>query len=313
MVTSKVLLGKAAWLEMESTVNSQKAEQEILRFIISEDPEVLCIRGRWGIGKTYAWEKYLKEAKSKINFGRYAYVSLFGINSLEDFKYAIFENSIDATKVGTEPNLESFQSNPLFTAKHFGKKSLRFLEQIPLIKNHVGNLSAAWFLSVTDTIICVDDIERAGKNLAVRDILGLVSHLKDRKKCKVVLILNDEAIEASSEKEEFSNFFEKVVDISIRFSPTPEECARIALEPRTPRTDLLLEHTTKLGISNIRVIKKIDRLFQQIERDLSCFDPLVMKEASHTLALLGWCNFEPKASPSLEFLKKETTITVIWS
>jgi Cdc6-like AAA superfamily ATPase len=67
---------------------------EITKFISREDPEVLCIRGKWGVGKTYAWKERLREAQQNNNIGlqRYSYVSLFGINSLDELKSAIFEN-----------------------------------------------------------------------------------------------------------------------------------------------------------------------------------------------------------------------------
>ena len=86
-----------------------------------------------------------------------------------------------------------------------------------------------WFLTIRNMVICLDDIERRGKNLPVRDVLGLVSSLKERKGCKVSLILNDEALE--EDKKDFDAYYEKVVDTSLSFAPTPTECAQIALTP----------------------------------------------------------------------------------
>ena len=59
-------------------------QQQIEKFLSSETPEVMSIKGDWGVGKTYAWNKYLKFAKNKnkIALGKYSYVSLFGVNSL---------------------------------------------------------------------------------------------------------------------------------------------------------------------------------------------------------------------------------------
>ncbi len=34
---------------------------EIERFLRSPSPEVLCISGRWGVGKTYSWQTFLRE------------------------------------------------------------------------------------------------------------------------------------------------------------------------------------------------------------------------------------------------------------
>ena len=68
-------------------------KKEIARFLNCETPEVMAIKGKWGTGKTYTWNEFLKESQQnkKIKLKTYSYVSLFGINSLDDFKYAIFE------------------------------------------------------------------------------------------------------------------------------------------------------------------------------------------------------------------------------
>ncbi|MCM5704973.1 hypothetical protein [Larsenimonas salina] len=67
-------------------------KDQIFRFLSSEQPEVMAIKGEWGIGKTFSWKEFLKEAcaKDKVKLGRYSYVSLFGVNSLDAFKYTIF-------------------------------------------------------------------------------------------------------------------------------------------------------------------------------------------------------------------------------
>ncbi len=54
-------------------------EKQISRFLASETAEVMSIRGTWGVGKTYAWNKYLHSAKTqhKIGLKKYSYVSLF--------------------------------------------------------------------------------------------------------------------------------------------------------------------------------------------------------------------------------------------
>lgn len=87
------------------------------------------------------------------------------------------------------------------------------------MKTHIGALGPAWFLSVNKTIVCVDDIERRGANLSAREVLGLVSFLKEQRNCKVILIWNDDA--EDKERAEFEKYHEKVVDRSLNFEPTP--------------------------------------------------------------------------------------------
>ena len=41
----------------------------------------MCLRGKWGIGKTYAWNRLLQDAiaDNQVALPFYAYVSLFGL------------------------------------------------------------------------------------------------------------------------------------------------------------------------------------------------------------------------------------------
>lgn len=159
------------------SLSTEMVEKEILEFLSTDDPEVLCLSGRWGVGKTFAWNKYAQHASraNLIAFGRYAYVSLFGIGSLDELKYSIFQNTIQASQIGIEPSLDTLRSNTGATAEKLGRKSIWFFEHLPLVKNYVAGLGPVWFLSVSKTIICLDDIERRGKTLDVRDVMGLVA------------------------------------------------------------------------------------------------------------------------------------------
>ncbi|MCU1269521.1 MAG: hypothetical protein JWN74_815 [Acidobacteriaceae bacterium] len=212
-------------------------EEEIRRFLSTDESEVVCVSGRWGVGKTFAWNRFLKDAQSKsaIALKRYSYVSLFGVNSLDELKYSIFENSVRCSEIDVEPNLETLRSNTSATAERLGRKSLWFLQQLPFIKNHIGGLGPVWFLSVRNMIVCVDDIERRGEGLRVRDVLGLISNLKEHKGCKVCLILNDEALDSEEDKD-FRKYLEKVVDTSLKFEPSPVDCVRIAITGKTSVT-----------------------------------------------------------------------------
>ncbi len=279
-------------------------EKEIRLLLSRREPEVVCISGHWGVGKTFAWRRYLAEAQATpggVALNHYSYVSLFGINSLEDFKYAIFENTVSAKAKGQQPGLDTLKRNAIDLAKQ-AKKAIPFVQQVPYLKNVAGaGVAPLWFMWVRETIVCVDDIERRGDKLTVRDVLGLVSHLKEQKKCKVVMILNDEKLQEETEK--FRTYFEKVVDISLRFDPTPEESARIALTDADKLGALIARHCMQLGIANIRLIKKIERAVRAVEPFLSAFDEAVIARAVQSLVLLAWCIYEPSSAPPLEYVQ----------
>lgn len=282
-------------------------ETAIRDFLSSPEPDVLCLSGRWGVGKTYAWDRYFKAARAeqKIALKRYAYVSLFGIDSLAELKYSIFENAVQTKAGGNEPSLETLRSNAMAVGEQLGRRGVRFLQQAPRVKEYLSGLGPVWFMSVKETIVCIDDIERRGKNLPIRDVLGLVSTLKEQKKCKVALILNDDALE--EDHKEFAKYYEKVVDTSLKSAPSPEESVRIALNDDTGPTKFLAENCIAFRISNIRLIKKIERSVRAVEGMLMPFDEQVLKQAIQSLTLFGWSIYEPSTSPPIDYLTKRGT------
>ncbi len=284
-------------------------EAEIRRFLSSSNEEVLCIKGKWGVGKTFGWRRFLRAAKESKSLAmqRYAYVSLFGLNSLDELRYSLFENTVTGDNIGTEPDTKTFEQlikdgdnvrklRPLadLAAAFFNRKGLTDL------------LAKSAFLSVRSQLICFDDLERAGRGLEVRDVLGLASLLKEQRKCKIVLLLNDQE---HDQKEEFERQLEKVADVTLIFDLTPTEAVTIALNGNSTATELLKPRIIELGLNNIRVIKKIERLAIRLVDILSTRFPSLLEESVATLALASWSVQQPKTAPTLSFIKTYNSLT----
>lgn len=287
-------------------MSTELVVHEIRRFLASETPEVLCIKGRWGVGKTYAWRHYLGEALNAGTLGskRYSYASLFGLNSLDDLRYALFEGTVTPDKALTGPDAKTLKAL-MGKGETWSRKAGRFLGPAASVVGlrDIGDaLAKSAFMLVRDQLICLDDLERAGDGLKQRDVLGLASFLKEQRRCKVVLLLNDEAM-GDRERGEFERLLEKVVDILLVFSPTSEEAAEIAVEAPDPMGSGLRHATTTLGITNIRVIKKIERLSLRLADLLAPFHDDVQRQAVVACALGGWAVFEPDHAPSLTFIR----------
>jgi hypothetical protein len=43
--------------------------KEIERFIRTTEPQVLCLKGGWGVGKTFLWNNSLKNAEDDCSVG----------------------------------------------------------------------------------------------------------------------------------------------------------------------------------------------------------------------------------------------------
>ena len=278
-------------------------EEEVRRFLSDTTPEVLCIKGKWGIGKTFGWRTFLRKARKDgtLKLDHYAYVSLFGLSSLDDLRYALFERTVTGDKIGEDPDPSTFGA--LVNDRNIGRKLRPIVEGAAAFFNRKGIvdlLAKAAVLTIRNQLICLDDLERAGAGLGTREVLGLASLLKEERHCKVVLLLNDEE---HDEKDEFTRQLEKVADVTLNFVPTSAEATAIALTSDQSLIDLLKPRIGELGITNIRVIRKIERLAQRLVALLQGYDPVIVGEAVATLVLASWSVQQPSLAPTIEFLR----------
>lgn len=291
----------------------KQIEEEIRRFLKSKEPEVLCIKGPWGVGKTYAWKKYLAEAKESRELGLdlYSYVSLFGLNSLDDVRFAIFERTVTGHHLTTGPDATTFRD---LTNKstELGRRSRPVIDALSSVFGWKGASEALYkaaFLTVRAQMICLDDLERAGKELSVRDVLGLASFLKEERQCKIVLLLNDERMEGD-ERDDFTQQLEKVADTTLVFDLSAEEACEIAFSGAEPVGERISPRIVELGINNIRVIKKTERLALRLCQMLEKYDCGVIDQAIATMVLASWAVQQPKVAPSLEFVREYNRISL---
>lgn len=281
----------------------QNVRDAIQRFLHNEDPQVLCIRGAWGTGKTYTWDdvlaKLAQDPKKALTFKTYAKVSLFGLNSIQEIKREIFQASKPVSKIGKE-----FDPRDIKDIYSTGKSSNLLFKALSVLSDNAMDAAIeAASLLARNQLICIDDLERKGKDLRSVDVLGYISHLRDVRRCGVVLLLNEEELE---DKDEFESYLEKVADFYVRFEPTCQEIADIAVpeEDRDVVGDLVRSNAVNLGITNVRVIRKILRLVRDITPLLSEYSFQVTKSATATITLMGWAYLQPEQAPSIAYLAK---------
>jgi hypothetical protein len=291
--------------------------EEIARFLESESPEVLAIRGKWGIGKTYAWKKILKEQKKlgKVKLTHYSYVSLFGVSSLQDLKESLFQNMVSNDLIGEKIDVRSCATSIKDSLEAFGRKSAKsvseFISKISKYTQSISNITSLLsFITVRDSIICIDDFERKGDFLSLKEILGLMSQLKEERNCKIVLIYNDEYLEA--EKKIYDELKEKVIDAEILYSPLPEESISVALYDRECEDihQIIKKCSIKLNINNIRILMKIKRLSLILKKELYKYDPKIIEQAVNSVTLFCYIFYsKSEYMPDYDWIKKYNIAT----
>lgn len=275
-------------------------KEQIQKFLKSDTPEVLVIKGRWGIGKTFNWNRYLKMFKEDVALGSYSYVSLFGLNSLTELKQAVFENKVAKAEIGEKPSVSQYAK------KYTGIfKDLK----IPVIGEYVDGIgsviSSISYLSLNKMIICFDDLERCSEGLSIKDFLGMVSSFKEQKDCKVVILLNEDA----DDLEDYFTYKEKVIDKHLHFEPTSEKCFESAAEEQDK--DLykdIRKLCISLDIKNIRVIRKIGEHVRDVLHVVSDYHEDIKKKAIDSTVILSWCYYshssDTKNIPTISFAKE---------
>lgn len=237
-----------------------QVEKALTDFAVHNKATAIVLKGEWGTGKTYIWDKVIKEHKENFCRSNYSYVSLFGLNSLADLKRSIFENSMPCAKAGQSTSVGSITQNlkKLDTSDIISgmRKALSFGKEakIPYVGSVGGVIDSLQFALIKNTIICIDDFERRGNALSARDVLGLISNLNEKKECSIILILNEGSLQKD---DEFFTFFEKVFDFEIKYAPTIDEAVSVVFDLTNSYEIKIIENIKKLKISNIRLLRKV--------------------------------------------------------
>jgi len=220
-------------------------EKSLLTFLKEDAYKVAILKGKWGVGKTFFWNNFLKEnTKILKKFRAYSYVSIFGIKDFSSINSQIFSGFkiLDNSKFKKQTEKLKPLAKILESIKIPGVNSSKAVSSI-IESNLINNF-----------LICIDDMERKEKDLSISSILGLISALKEERKCKIILIFNDERLDAET-KEGLNEYREKIVDIELSYNPTINDNLAIIWPDKPKQSTQDLFQTLKLN--NIRIMQKV--------------------------------------------------------
>lgn len=273
------------------------------RFLKSSKPEVLALKGSWGVGKTYTWNQIVISHKDSTALQHYCYISLFGISSISQLALSIFTSTRDIKLIDTKLNWNVINKNWFSLLKNGLKSIPNYVKNtdIPYSKNLSVGLDQLAPSMINETIICLDDFERS--QLTTEELMGFISCLKEEKNCKVILIFNQEKLGGKEEK--YEEYREKVIDIELLFSPTPTEAIIWAFPQDMPWRNLAEKQAMILQIVNIRLLRKIADLIDFLKPVLEHLHAGVIEQAVTTLVLLAWSYYDKNENkPDLAFIRK---------
>lgn len=248
-------------LEMEKRSATVQAISNELKYLFKEDtPFVATIKGKWGTGKTSFWnafkDEYLKES-------RYAYVSLFGKTSIDDIRRdVLLQVSVKNRTLSTVKE----KINDIKGTFGFKEDDLNFGVSGAILSSLMSLFEANDFENV---VICFDDLERLSeRRLQLKELIGYIAALKERYKCKIIILLNDEKI-SKDDNELYKEYKEKIVDFEFLFAPEAEYSLEIASQKLEKYHNIFRNYNIKVKLNNIRVMQRNVKFLNRLSYVLS--------------------------------------------
>jgi len=250
-----------------NVLDKEKRLKELLENNIKNEKigTAIAITGPWGVGKTFFWKNFLDKQlsderiykKDNVFNRKYAYVSLFGLESLSDLRTQIYSS------------IESY---------HSSIEIPKWLKSLPSIFKDtritqlginapVKLIDSLMFAQVKDAIICFDDFERMSNKLDVKDVMGLVNYLKLEKKCQVILILDEDKTEAEN-KNRYGDYKEKLIDETIILNSVEPLIRKNTSGFDEHFIELMIKFADNLEIHNFRFFQKVIKLFRYFLKEL---------------------------------------------
>ncbi|EOR10276.1 hypothetical protein [Acinetobacter genomosp. 15BJ] len=261
----------------------EKKLKELLEHHIRNEKigTAIAITGPWGVGKTFFWRTFLEKQlsderiykKDNLFNRKYAYVSLFGLESLSELKTQIYSS------------IESYHSSIEVPKWIKGLPSIFKDTKISQfgISAPAKLFDSLMFAQVKDVIICFDDFERMSKKLDIKDVMGLANYLKLEKNCQIILILDEDKAEGDNKKN-YAQYKEKLIDETIILNsvePLIRENTKEFKEDEA-LVELMIEFSEKLEIHNFRFFQKVIRLYRDFRKSL----PKVVADSTKEIILI---------------------------
>ena len=155
----------------------------------------IMINGEWGSGKTYFWNNKLRTRLERIQVAgtekRYKtiYMSLYGINSLEEISKKIFIETNPNISKSLKKFMNEKEGNSI---PEYVKTGLDMANLFGTTNFYNGKIDFSETFSTEDKILCFDDLERA--NVDVIDILGYINNFVEHDKIKTIVICNEKEL-----------------------------------------------------------------------------------------------------------------------
>lgn len=154
----------------------------------------IMINGEWGSGKTHFWNHKLRSRieaikNSKGKLYKTIYISLYGINSIEEISKKIFLETNPLVSKTLKKFVDNAEGNII---PEYVKTGVDIANLYGAMNTSTNQMDFAKLFSTDDKVLCFDDLERA--NIDIIDILGYINNFVEHDGIKTILICNEKEL-----------------------------------------------------------------------------------------------------------------------
>lgn len=254
--------------------STDQATDVFARFLNDDRSRVLAFKGPWGVGKSYFIRKFLKSDAAVPSVTSYA--SLFGLRSIQEVRDTI---------VGCFDAREDWKKNIKLKAANLAKfiKPSLFGQSLQLPDL---NSAAFWNIARSEKVLLVlDDLERMHADLHLEQVLGLASNLTENSKAKIVIVFNEDNLQAGFDA--IARYREKVIDVEFLFKPNSKELISTFLNVEGVQ-NIVSDCLEISGGPNIRVIQHINRTLLIFQSAAAKVNQRIGTNILENIALTTW-------------------------
>lgn len=214
--------------------------------------DCILFDGPWGIGKTYAITRALKEQENVCA------ISMFGLqNSQQIYHEVLFQSVLKNSKAGKAAEVASDILDGIATIW----KSASTAKEV--IQSAAKEKELFWLLSKSFDalhVIVIDDLERISDKINLEEVLGIVEELKKCNYVKVILVANTEELNGAN-GEIFKRYNEKVIDRIYHITEKPKKInwGDIGIHAR-----FMEEFLSVHKVKNLRTLQKAQRFYEDV-------------------------------------------------
>lgn len=226
----------------------------VVREIEKMPYKVILFDGLWGIGKSYAVDETLKEKKNVCS------ISMFGMKKPSGIYHEVlFQAFFKNDKGGKLAKTVAKTLGALGDMKQDANQDKKLVSEI-IKEKDIFSLVSSNFKS--PYIVVIDDLERIGSELDLREVLGIIEDLKRCNYVKVILVANTEELDENKRKI-LNCYHEKVIDKTYHIT---ERASKINWGKLNINASFINEFLENHKVKNLRTLEKAQKFLEDVER-----------------------------------------------